>query len=70
MDKIQEIKNLDLSKNPKTEFARDVFMFGVYCRGMSFVDIAALKKTDIKACTIIYNCRKTRRHLGHSNLLG
>ncbi|MCR4560843.1 MAG: site-specific integrase [Bacteroidales bacterium] len=63
LDKIQKIKDLDLSAKPKTEFARDVFMFGFYCRGMSLVDIAALKKTDIKDGVLTYIRRKTGRQI-------
>ena len=61
LDKIQEIKELNLSAKPKAEFARDVFLFSFYCRGMSFVDIAALKKTDIKDGVLTYIRRKTGR---------
>lgn len=61
LDKIQEIKELDLSATPKAEFARDVFLFSFYCRGMSFVDIVALKKTDIQDGVLTYIRRKTGR---------
>lgn len=61
LDKIQEIKELNLSATPKAEFARDVFLFSFYCRGMSFVDIAALKKKDVKNGVLTYIRRKTGR---------
>ena len=63
LDKIQEIKYLDLSLTPKFEFFRDVFLFGFYCRGMSFVDIAALKKTDIRDGMLTYTRHKTGRQM-------
>lgn len=39
--------------------ARDLFMFSFYTRGMSFVDIAFLKKSDIKRGYLIYKRQKT-----------
>ena len=63
LEKIQEIKYLDLSLSPKNEFVRDVFLFGFYCRGMSFVDIAALKKTDVKDGMLTYIRHKTGKQI-------
>lgn len=39
--------------------ARDLFMFSFYCRGMSFVDMAYLRQTDISDGVIHYRRRKT-----------
>lgn len=39
--------------------ARDLFMFSFYCRGMSFVDMAYLRQTDIYEGVIHYRRRKT-----------
>lgn len=39
--------------------ARDLFMFSFYCRGMSFVDMAYLRQTDINEGVIHYRRRKT-----------
>ena len=44
---IRRIKDLELSSRPNLEFARDLFLFLFLCRGMSFIDAAFLKKTDI-----------------------
>ena len=41
------------------EFARDMFMFSFYTRGMSFVDMAFLKKTDIEYGFLTYRRKKT-----------
>lgn len=60
---IKAIKRLNLSSFPSLEFARDIFMFSFYMRGMSFVDIAYLKKSDLKNGFVIYSRRKTRRRL-------
>lgn len=60
---IKAIKRLDLSSFPSLEFARDIFMFSFYMRGMPFVDIAYLKKSDLKNGFVIYCRRKTHRRL-------
>ena len=41
------------------EFARDMFMFSFYTRGMSFVDMAFLKKTDLNNGMLTYRRKKT-----------
>lgn len=57
------IRDLDLSEQPHLDFARNVFMFSFYTRGMSFVDIAFLKKTDVRNGVITYFRRKTRQRI-------
>mgnify|MGYP007042502631 CR=1 FL=1 len=42
------------------EFARDMFMFSFYTRGMSFVDMAFLKKTDLNNGMLTYRRKKNR----------
>ena len=39
---IRQIRDLDLRMNPSLDYARDIFMFSFYTRGMSFVDMAFL----------------------------
>ena len=60
---IKALKELDLSMNQALDFARDMFMFSFYTRGMSFVDMAYLKKTDIKHGILTYRRRKTGQKL-------
>ena len=43
--------------------ARDLFMFSFYTRGMSFVDMAYLKKTDLRDGILIYRRRKTGQEI-------
>ena len=43
--------------------ARDMFLFSFYTRGMSFIDMAYLKKTDVKNGMLTYKRRKTGQHL-------
>lgn len=56
---VKAIKLLDLSANPHLEFARDMFLLSFYTRGMSFIDIAFLKKDNLKNGVISYRRKKT-----------
>ena len=60
---IKQIKNLDLSLKPNIEFARDLFLFLFFCRGMSFIDAVFLKKTDIQNGVLTYRRHKTNQVL-------
>jgi len=60
---IRKIKSLDLSLTPTLEFARDMFLFSFYTRGMSFIDMAFLKRKDLHNSVLIYCRRKTGRRL-------
>lgn len=63
LDVVRMIRDLDLTDRPALDFARKIFMFAFYTRGMSFVDIAFLKKSDIQNGVITYSRRKTRQQL-------
>lgn len=56
---IKRIKGLDLSQQPMLDYARDVFLFSFYTRGMSFIDMAYLKKKDLKNGYLSYRRKKT-----------
>ena len=60
---IKRMKNLDLSLQPNLEFARDMFLFSFYTRGMSFIDMAYLKKKDLHNGVLSYRRRKTGQQL-------
>lgn len=60
---IKRIKNLDLSLKPNVEFARDMFLFLFFCRGMSFIDAAFLRKTDVQNGVLTYRRHKTNQVL-------
>ena len=60
---IKKIKALDLSLNPSLNYARDMFLMSFYLRGMSFIDIAFLKKSDLKNGYVSYRRRKTDQQL-------
>lgn len=48
---IKKIKALDLSLSPALDFARDMFIMSFYLRGMSFIDMAFLKRLTLKTDT-------------------
>lgn len=60
---IKKIKEIDLSFNHATDFARDMFLFSFYTRGMSLVDMAYLKKKDLANGTLSYRRHKTGKQL-------
>lgn len=60
---IKKIKLLDLSMTPQLDYARDMFLLSFYLRGMSFIDMAFLKKTDLKGGYVTYCRRKTGQRL-------
>ena len=60
---IVKIMKLDLSTSPSRAFARDIFMFSFYSRGMSLIDIAKLKTTNIKNGVLTYLRSKTSQRI-------
>ena len=56
---LKKLKSLDLTSKPSLEFARDMFLFSFYTRGMSFVDMAFLRKKDLQCDILTYRRRKT-----------
>ncbi len=60
---IKKIKALDLSLNTSLDYARDMFLMSLYLRGMSFIDMAFLKKSDLKNGYVTYRRRKTGQQL-------
>jgi len=60
---IRQIRDIDLSASPAADFARDIFMFSFYTRGMSFIDMAYLKKKDLHNGFLSYRRRKTGQQL-------
>ena len=60
---IKAIMALDLANRPRFEFARDMFLFSLYARGMAFVDMAYLRKKDLQGGHFTYCRRKTGQTL-------
>ena len=60
---IKQIKELDLRSSSSLSFARDMFLFSFYTRGMSFVDMVYLRKKDLSNGILSYRRRKTGQQL-------
>ena len=45
---VKLIKQLDLQQSPSSDIAKDAFMMSFYLRGISFIDLAHLKKSDLQ----------------------
>ncbi len=65
------IKQADLGGFPLLNYARDMFMFSFYTRGMSFIDMAFLKKDNLNGNIITYRRRKTNQlmHIKYENCM-
>lgn len=62
LKKIQRLKNIPLDSKA-AEWARDMFLFSFYTRGMAFIDMAYLKKTSLNNGILIYNRKKTGQQI-------
>ncbi|MDE6073205.1 MAG: site-specific integrase, partial [Muribaculaceae bacterium] len=60
---LRKIKDLELTKEPGLDYARDMFMLSLMMRGMSIVDMAFLRKRDLVDGYIIYRRSKTGQRL-------
>ena len=63
LNDLKRIKGLDLSLKPNLDYARDMFLFCFYTRGMSFIDMAYLRKKDLQNGILSYRRRKTGQQL-------
>ena len=64
-EEVSQIKSLQSVKDltPKEEMARDTFLMSFYLRGISFIDLAHLRKSDLKEGYLHYTRRKTGQRL-------
>lgn len=60
---ISKLYKLNLKSSPVLSLARDMFVFSYCTRGMSFVDMAYLCKSNIKSGEICYSRHKTDQQL-------
>ena len=60
---LRAIRQLRLPGDSAIAFARDMFMLIVYLQGISFVDLAYLKKDDIRNGQLHYSRKKTGQEL-------
>lgn len=56
---IKQMINIQISEKSPLAFARDLFLFSFYTRGMAFIDLAFLRKTDLFDDEICYTRHKT-----------
>lgn len=63
LQQIKALQHLDLSARPLLAFARDLFLLSFYTRGMSFIDMAYLRRTDLSNGVLTYRRHKTGRML-------
>ena len=64
-ESVSQIKRLDSVKDltPQEEMARDTFLMCFYLRGISFIDLAHLRKSDLKDDYLHYTRSKTGQRL-------
>lgn len=63
IDVVKMLRGMDLARNPRAELARDLFLFSFYTRGMSIVDMAFLRKSDLNNGVLTYSRHKTGRRM-------
>lgn len=63
LDIIKSLRHLDLSHDPLSEMARDMFLFSFYTRGMSIVDMSYLRKSNLRNGILVYHRQKTGQQL-------
>lgn len=59
LDELKRVCDLDLRLRPALGLARDLFLFSFLTRGMSFIDMAYLRKRDVAGGILTYRRRKT-----------
>ena len=64
LDELKRIKNFEIRKaDVAMEFARDMFLMSFYLRGAALIDLAFMRKCDIRGGRIEYRRRKTGKLL-------
>lgn len=59
IEDLKRIMRLDLASDRRLDFARDMFLLSLCFRGMSFVDMAGLRRGDLRNGRLSYRRRKT-----------
>lgn len=59
LDELRRLRCLRLDGEPQLDFARAMFFFSFYTRGMAFVDMTYLKRSDLQAGMLTYRRQKT-----------
>lgn len=63
IDTLRALKCMSLPAGSPADLARSLFFFSFYTRGMSFVDMAFLRKSDVADGRLTYCRQKTHRQL-------
>lgn len=58
-DELRRMRYADLSDSKSMSFARDIFLFSIYGRGLNFTEIAHIKKDDVKGFSLTYTSLTT-----------
>ena len=61
VDDINRLRRLKLRKGSRIELTRDIFLFSIYTLGMPFVDVAYLRKQNLRDGAIVYMRHKTQQ---------
>ena len=56
---MQSVKRMELSGRPLHQEARDIFLLSFYMRGISLIDLAHLRKKDLRYGVVSYRRHKT-----------
>ena len=62
-DTLRRLKYVQLQDRGFLSLARDAFLFSIMAMGIPFIDLAHLKKSDVRDGFIIYNRKKTGRRV-------
>ncbi len=60
---LKALRALDLRDDPMADLARNLFLFSFYTRGMTIVDMAYLRKSNLKNGILSYRRQKTGQYL-------
>lgn len=63
IEQLRAVTEADLEDAPRLRMARDLFILSYYLRGIPFIDLAYLRKTDIHDNVLCYYRSKTGRAL-------
>ena len=63
IEQLRTVADADLGDTPSLGMARDLFILSYYLRGIPFIDLAYLRKTDIHDNVLCYRRSKTGRAL-------
>lgn len=69
-EELRRMRYADLSDSGSQTFARDMFFFSIYCRGISFTDLAHIRKSGVKGFTLTYTSQVLTPPTHHYGAMG